>query len=640
MIRGSAGTGKTLLAAADAERMARAGTPVLLVCQSNALRDHLRTRVGEQTKVDVFAFQELCGQLIARAGMKDDRPQGSRSTEYFNVHRPTAAMEAWASIPDPPQWGAVVVDEAQDLLSGPASELLDLLIEGGWEDGRWRLFLDPVQDVFSASHSDVVERVSVPGFRVRLSVNCRNTGPIARDTAIATGTPLSDTLTVHGPEPTWLIYDDVRGHRKQLAQQLRAWLGFLSACVRRYARFCLLLAGRTVCSPKASRLGCRARLWMAQVLDRARHPRSVQFATVAALEGLEADAILLLDAPFLGQLDRASTLYVGMTRARALLSVLRQERFESQWERLQQEFGRRLVAEDATPQEHRHRRGAVTTSSLQHPAIQTLKVGQILRDRRNTKSAEPEIIDGLVNLYAATAYVGAKLAPFDAGINPIAAIASDDGPRRPAILIASSPHKSGSALTPWEDLFAPDDGYVRYFGDAKMPGHAAGAAPGNALLTAEFESRHGAKDRAGRLRAAPLVFFRRQAYAGKQKGYPRFQGFGLITAIHLITQHSEAVGGAFANLQFECAVLSMAAEGEIFDWSWVNARRDEHLSDEAALKKAPASWRTPVDNGVSELPEFVVRRVLRRSLTPTADQTPAPGKEEALLQAIYRALRR
>jgi hypothetical protein len=75
----------------------------------------------------------------------------------------------------------------------------------------------------------------------------------------------------------------------------------------------------------------------------------VQFATVAAFKGLEADAILLLDAPFLGQLDRASTLYVGMTRARALLSVLRQERFESQWERLQQEFGRRLVAEDARP---------------------------------------------------------------------------------------------------------------------------------------------------------------------------------------------------------------------------------------------------------------------------------------------------
>ena len=107
---------------------------------------------------------------------------------------------------------------------GSASELLELLVDGGWVDGRWRLFLDSTQDVFGASHSDVVEKVSAAGFRVRLSVNCRNTGPIARDTAIATGTALSDTLTVHGPEPTWLVYVDERSQRKQLAKQLRAWL--------------------------------------------------------------------------------------------------------------------------------------------------------------------------------------------------------------------------------------------------------------------------------------------------------------------------------------------------------------------------------------------------------------------------------
>lgn len=275
----------------------------------------------------------------------------------------------------------------------------------------------------------------------------------------------------------------------------------------------------------------------------------------------------------------------------------------------------------------------MTKSATHQPTIQQLKVGQTLRSRR-PKSVAPEIIDGLINLYAATAYVGSKLIPFDAGINPMAAVATPDGPRRPAILIASSPHKSGSALTPWEDVFAPDDGYVRYFGDAKTPGATASAAPGNALLTAEFERHHGAKSRAERLRATPLVFFRRQPYAGKQKGYPRFQGFGFITAVRLITQHSDAVGGAFSNLQFECAVLSMAAEGEVFDWSWINARRNDHLSDEAALKSAPASWQSWVEHGVSEVPRLR-RRVLRRSLTPTAEQTPGPGREGALLQAIY-----
>lgn len=342
VIRGSAGTGKTLLAAADAERMARAGSSVLFVCQSNALRDELRLRLGCQVGIDVFAFQELCGELMARAGRSDDRPPGSRSSEYFDVHRPTSAMEAWASLKDPPQWDVIVVDEAQDLLSGPASELLELLVDGGWENGRWKVFLDPVQDVFAASHSEVVDKISASGFRVRLTVNCRNSGSIARDTAIATGTALADTLSVDGPEPTWLIYNDAREQRKLVSRQLREWLD----AGLRPTDITILSPTRRANSVLADGLpaGTPCTLVDGPILERSAHSKSVQFATVAAFKGLESDVILLLDAPFLGEVARAATIYVGMTRARALLCVLRDRRFDGAWADLQRSFGRRLVS--------------------------------------------------------------------------------------------------------------------------------------------------------------------------------------------------------------------------------------------------------------------------------------------------------
>ena len=73
--------------------------------------------------------------------------------------------------------------------------------------------------------------------------------------------------------------------------------------------------------------------------------------------------------------------------------------------------------------------------------------------RQRPKKATPAVIEGLVNLYAATATAGAKLIPFDAGINPLAPVSAPDGPRRAAILISSSPHKSGSVVTPWHDIF-------------------------------------------------------------------------------------------------------------------------------------------------------------------------------------------
>ena len=341
LVRGGAGTGKTLLAVADAERMAREGASVLLVCHSNALRDELRLRL-KGCDVDVVAFQELCKDLIARAGVRDEPPSGSRSQEYFDVYRPTLAMEAWAALTDPPQWDLLVVDEAQDLLGAPSAELLDLLVIGGWEQGRWRLFLDPVQDVFTASHADIIDRISASGFRVRLSVNCRNSGPIARDTAIATGTELSDTLSIEGPEPIWLLYRDEREQRKLVARQLREWLD----AGLRPAEITILSPVRRINSVLAEGLppGTPCSLVDGPLLDRSSHPKDVQFATVAAFKGLESDAVLVLDAPNFGEYAKAATLYVGMTRARALLTVMRHTKYDQRWSELQRDFGRRLAA--------------------------------------------------------------------------------------------------------------------------------------------------------------------------------------------------------------------------------------------------------------------------------------------------------
>lgn len=340
LVRGGAGTGKTLLAAADAERAARDGARVLFVCHSNPLRDELRSRL-DGSGVDVVAFQELCGKLISRAGLIDERPSGSRSQEYFDVHRPTLAMEAWAALDEPPQWDLLVVDEAQDLLGAPAAELLEMLVDGGWDHGRWRLFLDPVQDVFAASHADVVDKIAGSGFRVRLLVNCRNSGPIARDTAIATSTELSDSLAVDGPEPGWLSYRDEREHRKIVARQLREWL---DAGIRP-TEITIVSPVRRPNSVLAEGLpaGTPCSLVDGPILDRSRFPKTVQFVTAAAFKGLESDAVLVLDAPRFGERDRAAALYVGMTRARALLTVVRHAKFDRLWGELQRDFGRRLV---------------------------------------------------------------------------------------------------------------------------------------------------------------------------------------------------------------------------------------------------------------------------------------------------------
>ena len=90
-----------------------------------------------------------------------------------------------------------------------------------------------------------------------------------------------------------------------------------------------------------------------------------------------------------------------------------------------------------------------------------MKVGDIFRYAR-PYDAKPSEIDGYPNFFHRTQTADHKMALLEAGINPIANIRAVDGSRRPAILISSSPHKTGSHETPWQDYFDPDNGHVRY----------------------------------------------------------------------------------------------------------------------------------------------------------------------------------
>ncbi|WP_245173327.1 hypothetical protein [Streptomyces aureus] len=49
----------------------------------------------------------------------------------------------------------------------------------------------------------------------------------------------------------------------------------------------------------------------------------------------------------------------------------------------------------------------------------------------------------------------------------MAKVGTPDDPRRPVILIRSSPWKASTEQTPLHDVFDMDNGHVRYFGDNK-----------------------------------------------------------------------------------------------------------------------------------------------------------------------------
>jgi hypothetical protein len=264
-----------------------------------------------------------------------------------------------------------------------------------------------------------------------------------------------------------------------------------------------------------------------------------------------------------------------------------------------------------------------------------MQVGEVLRDAR-PKSRLPLQIGGHRNLYAITGSGTDRLIPFEGGINPVAIVNAREGPRRPVILVASSPHKVGRVETPWQDVFDVDNGHIHYYGDNRTIGRDPSTCRGNEALLAAYDA-HADTSQTARERGTPIVFFRRVPFEGRQKGFVRFEGFGLVGRVERVVQRGGQARSSFSNFAFDFVVLDLAAENEIFPWSWINLRRNPVATLPQTLAAAPLAWKRWISGGVA-VAEQVRRRVARRSTRSRLDQLPARGsREDAVLASVYEA---
>ncbi|WP_328933499.1 MULTISPECIES: hypothetical protein [unclassified Streptomyces] len=234
---------------------------------------------------------------------------------------------------------------------------------------------------------------------------------------------------------------------------------------------------------------------------------------------------------------------------------------------------------------------------------ETIRVGQVYRYATG-KDPKPADLGGFPNFHHVTHSPGLKRALLEAGINRMAEVNSPDGPRRPVILIRSSPWKAGTEQTPWHDVFDMDNGHVRYFGDHKVSTTLApGTTNGNAALLEAFTGHQGHTPDE-RVRATPLLLFRAVSRNGKPKGYVEFCGLGIIERVERLVQWAGSEHTTFINYVYDIALVDLTAEDDQVSWEWIHARRDETATGAKALELAPHAWREWVKHGNSALPRL------------------------------------
>ena len=206
----------------------------------------------------------------------------------------------------------------------------------------------------------------------------------------------------------------------------------------------------------------------------------------------------------------------------------------------------------------------------------------------------------------------------------------DGSARRPAFLFDSNNIGRLHEENPWLDVIEEDRGYALYHGDNRRAGRPPFGARGNRHFM-EIVNQY--VDPSLREQAPPILLFEQVAVGSQSKGHRRFVGFGVPTDIRIQTQASSS--GHFTNLAIELALLGLEAEDGLFDWGWIDARRDPALTAAKANELAPWSWRQWIRDGDRALSK--VRRNLLRSLVRRpAEQREFDDSTQEILAELYR----
>ena len=223
IFEGPAGTGKTMLAIEAARRAQASGRKVLFLCYNKILGKWLEEQTsGLRPAVTTRTLHDHMAHILNMS-----LPDTSDDT-FWKEELPRKTIE---KLSDPESrmdlFGEIIVDEAQDILRTNYLDVLDLSLEGGLANGKWRIFGDfTKQNIFSAADMSLEEfrqKRSGNATVCSLRENCRNTPRIANLAQNLAGSSLSYAKILRpddGIEPEVYFYSNRADQRSSLIRSL------------------------------------------------------------------------------------------------------------------------------------------------------------------------------------------------------------------------------------------------------------------------------------------------------------------------------------------------------------------------------------------------------------------------------------
>ena len=215
VIKGTGGTGKTVLLYEKALELSALGKKVIFICYNKVLSKYLNNhlkRENEEIRNNVKIINLHAYMLEQIRNIYVDY-QVENTSEFFEDKLPQDFLNI-----DVEKYEVMLLDEAQDLMKIQYIECLDKVILGGLKNGNWYMALDEKQNLYNTEFKElfgIIEEDIRPVIAT-LSKNCRNTMQISNFNVKITGIMQSINNEAIGEDVEIIKYGDETSQKNEI----------------------------------------------------------------------------------------------------------------------------------------------------------------------------------------------------------------------------------------------------------------------------------------------------------------------------------------------------------------------------------------------------------------------------------------
>lgn len=335
LVRGGAGTGKTVLAMSVGISKVQSGKRALYCCFNRNLADYIRSQhENNLAHPEIYTLHQLIFEKIRKAGLESTINASMDNVEKYQVLFPKLFEEAMSKLGEGEKYDVLIIDEGQDILIPPYVGVLDRAVRGGLEKGSWYVFYDPHQRIYGGTNTEALRKLREHGFEYRLDENCRNTIEIGDEYRALSGYRIEDELKIPGMAPVIVYYRDQTDQITKLKQELAKLLKSVGP-----HEIVILSENRFDRSGLPSELQLVNKVSIREYST----PGSkdvIHFSTFHSFKGLEAPVVILMGIEDVQ--EKSDYIYVGGSRATAQLILLINESQKACVEKQKKEYVARI----------------------------------------------------------------------------------------------------------------------------------------------------------------------------------------------------------------------------------------------------------------------------------------------------------